>query len=141
MKLLDQVREVARLRRLALRTEECYARWIEQYIRFHRTAEGFRHPASLGAAEVEQFLTHLAARRHVAASTQNQALAALLFLYRDVLHQELGNLDATRARRTRRLPVVLSREEVRALLGAALALPTDEPYPLMARRGYGPPLP
>jgi integron integrase len=137
MKLLDQVRSVARLRHLSLRTEQCYARWVEQYIRFHKTAEGFRHPATLGAAEVEQFLTFLAVQRHVSASTQNQALAALLFLYRDVLRIDLGGLDAARARRTRRLPVVLSREEVGQLLAALDRLATAEPYPLMGRLLYG----
>jgi site-specific recombinase XerD len=108
MKLLDQVRQVLRVKRFALRTEQCYVRWIEQFIRFHKTAEGFRHPATLGAAEVEQFLTHLAIERHVSASTQNQALGALLFLYRDVLRLQLTGLDAVRARRSRRLPVVFS---------------------------------
>ena len=104
MKLLDEVRHVARLRRLALETERCYARWIEQYIRFHKTAEGFRHPNTMGAAEVEQFLTYLAVERRVAASTQNQAFAALLFLYRDVLHLELGSVDALRAAATGAFP-------------------------------------
>jgi integron integrase len=137
MKLLDQVRAVARVRHLSIRTEECYARWIEQYIRFHKTADGFRHPQNLDADHVEQFLTHLAVQRHVSASTQNQALAALLFLYRDVLKSELGDLNATRARRTRRLPVVLTREEVAQLLHALDALPTEEPYALLARLMYG----
>jgi integron integrase len=137
MKLLDQVRAVARVRHLSIRTEACYVRWIEQFIRFSRTAEGFRHPKDLDAADVEAFLTHLAVQRHVAASTQNQALAAVLFLYRDVLKSDIGNLDATRARRTRRLPVVLSREEVGQLLAALDALPTDEPHPLLARLMYG----
>ena len=137
MKLLEQVRHVLRVRRFAIRTEECYLRWVEQFIRFHKGSEGFRHPADMGAAEVEQFLTHLAVRRHVAASTQNQALAALLFLYRDVLHLDLGGLDAVRARRTRRLPVVLSPDEVRQFLGAIDRLPTTEPYGLMTRLMYG----
>jgi integron integrase len=137
MKLLEQVRQVARVRRLSLRTEECYVRWAEKFIRFHRTADGFRHPNSLDAAEVEQFLTHLAVEAHVSASTQNQALAALLFLYRDVLHIELAGLDATRAPRSRRLPVVLSRPEVAQLLQAIDALDTREPYGLMARLLYG----
>ena len=74
------MRHVARLRRLALETERCYVRWIEQYIRFHKTAEGFHHPNTMGAAEVERFLTFLAVQRRVSASTQNQAFAALLFL-------------------------------------------------------------
>ena len=112
-------------------------RWIEQYIRFHKSEEGFRHPALLGAAEVEGFLTHLAVERHVSASTQNQALSALLFLYRDVLRLQLSELDAVRARRSRRLPVVLSREEVALVLEAVDRLPTEEPYGLMARLLYG----
>jgi integron integrase len=137
VKLLDEVRHVARLRRLALPTERCYVRWIEHYIRFHKTAEGFRHPNTMNAEEVERFLTFLAVQRHVSASTQNQAFAALLFLYRDVLHLDLGDVDALRARRTRRLPVVLTRDEVAALLAGLDALPTREPYGLMARLLYG----
>ena len=122
---------------LSARTERCYVRWVEQYIRFHKTAEGFRHPNTMGAAEVERFLTFLAVQRRVSASTQNQALAALLFLYRDVLHLDLGAIDALRARRTRRLPVVLTREEAALLLAGLDALPTREPYGLMARLMYG----
>lgn len=137
MKLLEQVRRTLRVKRYAYRTELCYLRWIEQYIRFHKTDEGFQHPALLGAAEVERFLTHLAVERHVSASTQNQALGALLFLYRNVLGLELTELDAVRARRSRRLPVVLSREEVGLLLEAIDRLPTEEPYGLMARLMYG----
>jgi site-specific recombinase XerD len=128
---------VLRVKRYALRTEECYVRWVEQFIRFHKGPDGWRHPRDLGGPEVEQFRTHLAVERHVWASTQDQALGALLFLYRDVLHQELGPLDATRARRSRRLPVVLSRDEVGQLLRAIDALPTEEPYGLMARLMYG----
>ena len=77
-----------------MRTEECYLRWIEKYIRFHKTADGFRHPATLGAAEVEQFLTDLAVRGHVSTATQTQALCALVFLYREVLGLELGSREA-----------------------------------------------
>lgn len=137
MKLLEQVRQTLRVKHYAYRTEVCYLRWIEQFIRFHKTGEGFRHPALLGAAEVEGFLTHLAVERHVSASTQNQALGALLFLYRDVLRLQLAGLDAVRARRTRRLPVVLSREEAARVLDAIDRLPTEEPYGLMARLMYG----
>ena len=137
MKLLEQARQVLRVRRFALRTEECYLRWIEQYIRFHKGPEGFRHPADMGAAEVEGFLTHLAVQRRVSASTQSQALAALLFLYRDVLRIDLGAFDAVRARRSRRLPVVLSPDEVHQLLDAVDRLPTTEPYGLMTRLMYG----
>jgi hypothetical protein len=97
MKLLEQVRQALRVKHYSYRTEQCYLRWIEQYIRFHKTAEGFRHPALLGGAAVEDFLTHLAVERHVSASTQNQALNALLFLYRDVLRLVLSAFDALRA--------------------------------------------
>lgn len=100
MKLLEQVRNCLRVKRYAYRTEQCYVRWISQYIHFHKTADGFPHPATLGATEVEGFLPHLAVERHVAASTQNQALGALLFLYRDVLRLELSGLNAVRARRS-----------------------------------------
>jgi integron integrase len=137
MKLLEQARQAVRVKHYSYRTEQCYLRWIEQYVRFHKTAEGFRHPATLGAAEVEGFLTHLAVERNVSASTQNQALGALLFLYRDVLGMDLGSLGAVRARRSQRLPVVLSREEVARVLDAVDRLPTDEPYGLMARLMYG----
>jgi Phage integrase, N-terminal SAM-like domain len=93
VKLLEQVRDALRTKHYSYRTERCYLRWIEQYIRFHRTAEGFRHPGTLGGPEVEHFLTSLAVQRHVSASTQTQALSTLLFLYRDVLRLDLGSLD------------------------------------------------
>jgi integron integrase len=137
MKLLEQLRQVLRTKRYSLRTEECYVTWAEKYIRFHKGPDGFRHPGTMGAAEVEQFLSHLAVDRHVSASTQNQALNAIVFLYREVLHLELTNIDAQRAYRSRRLPVVLSRDEVRPLLDALDRQPTEEPYPLMARLMYG----
>jgi integron integrase len=113
-RLLDQVR--ARIRRLGLarRTEEAYVSWIRRFI----LSLGKRHPREMGAPEVEAFLTQLAVRGRVAASTQNQALAALLFLYREVLGSELPWMtEIRRAKRLRRLPTVLSREEVSALLG------------------------
>jgi integron integrase len=133
MKLLEQVRHTARVKHLAYRTEQAYAYWIERYIRFH----GIRHPNTMGAPEAEKFLTYLAVEGKVAASTQNQALGALLFLYRDVLQIEIGRLDAVRAHRPRRVPSVLSREEVGALLAALDALPTAEPYGLLGRLMYG----
>ena len=123
MKLLDRVRHVCRLRHFSYRTEQCYARWIEQYIRYH----GIRHPSTLGAAEVQQFLTFLAVERHVAASTQNQTLAAILFVYEHVLETRLGRIDALRARRPRRVPNVASRAEVRQALDALARLETTEP--------------
>lgn len=133
MKLLEQCRQTARVKHFSYRTEKTYLYWIERYIRFH----GVRHPNTLGAPEVEAFLTHLAVEGHVAASTQNQALGALLFLYRDVLKLQLGSLDAVRARRPKRVPTVLSIDEVGPLLAAIDALPTTEPYGLMARLMYG----
>src|SRR5258708_103037 len=108
MKLLVPVRQVAHLRHLALHTEDCSVRWIEQSIRLTRTTEGFRHPGTPGADEIEQLLTHLGVSRHVSASRLNQALAAVLFLDRDVLRIDRAVLDALRARHTRRLPVLLS---------------------------------
>ena len=105
----------ARVRRLGLsiRTEEAYVGWVRRFI----FANDKRHPRELGAREVEAFLTHLAMHGRVAASTQNQALSALLFLYREVLQQELPWMEnIRRAKRPERLPVVLSREEVAALL-------------------------
>ncbi len=128
-RLLERVRLEARRRRLSPRTERAYADWVRRYVRFH----GLRHPRELGAAEVAAFLSHLAVERGVAASTQNQALAALLFLYRHVLGLELGELpEAARARRPKRLPVVLSRDEARRLLAELC----DEPR-LVAQLLYG----
>jgi integron integrase len=137
VKLLERVRDKVRRKHYSYRTEQCYLRWIERFIRFHKQGDIWRHPADLGAREVEQFLTHLATQRHVSESTQNQALAALLFLYEHVLEKNLGPLDALRAQRRRRMPVVLSRTEVRQLLDALDRLPTEEPYALMARLMYG----
>ena len=112
-KLLEEVRDLIRTRHYSYRTEEAYLYWIRQYILFH----GKRHPAEMGPAEVSQFLTHLAVKREVAASTQNQALAALLFLYRNVLQQDLPWLEnVTRAKRPAHIPLVLTRSEVRRLL-------------------------
>ena len=114
-RLLDRVRAALRIRHCSLRTEKAYVGWIRRYIIFH----GKRHPAEMGAAEITRFLSDLAIRRNVAASTQNQALSALLFLYREVLEQELPWLDEiVRAKSRERIPVVLTREEVQAVLGA-----------------------
>jgi integron integrase len=112
-RLLDQVRGKIRLKHYSIRTEQSYLDWIKRYIIFHDK----QHPASLGAPEVEAFLTYLAVERRVAASTQNQAKSALLFLYRDVLNNELPWLDnVEKAKAPQRLPVVLTRAEVQALL-------------------------
>jgi site-specific recombinase XerD len=108
-----------------------------QYLRFHKRGDEWRHPSTLGAADIEQFLTALAVQRHVSASTQNEALGALVFLYRDVLRLEAGDFAAVRARRPKRVPLVLSPAEVRALLAALDALPATEPYGLMGRLMYG----
>src|SRR6266498_3963977 len=88
-KLLDQVRDVIRRKHYSIRTEQAYCDWIKRFILFHRK----RHPAEMAEVEITQFLTHLAAKSNVAAATQNQALSALLFLYREVLRQEIGWLD------------------------------------------------
>src|SRR5579863_5867724 len=111
--LLTVARERMRTRHLALRTEHAYLQWLRRYLAFHNR----RHPRELGAPEVEQFLTHLAVDRKVSAATQNQALQALLFLYRHVLEVELPWLnEVTRASHSKRLPMVLDRSEVQALL-------------------------
>jgi len=111
--LLEVTRERIRTRHLALRTEQAYLQWIRRYVAYHDRA----HPRNLGAPAVEAFLSHLATERKVSASTQNQALQALLFLYRHVLSIDLPWLaNVTRAQRPLHLPVVLSRAEVRALL-------------------------
>lgn len=112
-RLLDRLREQIRVRHYSIRTETAYVTWVRNFIRYH----GLRHPAEMGAAEVERFLSHLAVDRTVSASTQNQALAALLFLYKHVLAIDLPWLDdVIRAKRPERLPVVLSREETQRLL-------------------------
>ena len=128
-RLLDRVRDALRARHGSRRTEKSYVAWIRRYILFH----GKRHPAEMGAAEVTQFLSALAVQGNVAASTQNQALSALLFLYRHVLEVELPWLDSVvRAKQSERLPVVLTREEVRAVLREL-----DGPPRLMAIVLYG----
>jgi integron integrase len=128
-KLLDRVREALRARHYSRRNEKTYVAWIKRYIFFHDK----RHPAEMGAPEVTRFLTALAVERKVAASTQNQALGALLFLYREVLGQDLPWLDdVVWARRPQRLPVVLTRAEVRAVLQQLDGVPR-----LMALLLYG----
>lgn len=112
-KLLDRLREALRSRHYSRRTEQTYCLWVKRFIYFHNV----RHPAEMAELEVNAFLTHLAIKGKVSASTQNQALSALLFLYRHVLGQELGELgEVIRARKPKRLPVVMTREEVRAVL-------------------------
>ncbi len=131
VKLLDRVRNALRVGQYALETEKTYVDWIKQFIHFH----GTRNPEEMGAIEVEQFLTHLAVERKVAKDTQRQALNALVFLYRTVLDRELGKLMPIRGRHGKRLPVVLSRSQVPAVLqhvqgGCGM-------YKLMAELLYG----
>jgi site-specific recombinase XerD len=128
-KLLDQVRDTIQLKHYSIRTEEAYVRWIKRYILYH----GKRHPKDMGTPEIEAFLTHLAVDQKVAASTQNQALNAILFLYREVLKQDLeGRIDAIRAKRPKQLPTVLTREEVSQVLNAMSGTPQ-----LIAKLLYG----
>ena len=112
-KLLDRMRAVLRLKRYSLRTEQSYTHWAKRFILYHHK----RHPSDMGAPEVEAFLSSLATERNVSASTQNQAMHAILFLYRDVLGIDLPWLDGvTRAKVSKRLPVVLTQREIQALL-------------------------
>ena len=112
-KLLDRARSEIRVRHYSIRTEEAYLAWIRRFLRFHH----MQHPRDMGAEEVNRFLTHLAVDKHVAASTQRQALSAILFLYRNVLKANLDWLDdVVRAKQPKRLPTVLSREEVAAIM-------------------------
>ena len=128
-KLLDQLRSFMRTRRYSLRTEQAYLDWIRRFILFH----GKRHPRDMGENEIVEVLTHLAAERNVSASTQNQALSALLFLYQQFLERKLGRLDgALRTSRPARLPVVLTRDETRSVLAHVRS-----PYRLMAELLYG----
>jgi integron integrase len=128
-RLLDRVRAAVRMRHYSRKTEKTYVGWIRRYILFY----GKRHPREMGAPEVTRYLSALATTGQVAASTQNQALSALLFLYRDVLGVDLPWLDEiVRARRPVRLPVVLTRDEVRAVIRQLHGIPR-----LMAILMYG----
>lgn len=112
-KLLDQLREGLRARHYSRRTEQTYCNWVRRFIYFHN----IRHPAEMAEKEINAFLTHLAVKEKVSASTQNQALSALLFLYRRVIGREIGDLgDVIRARKPKRLPIVMTRKEVKAVL-------------------------
>ena len=111
--LLDQVRDQIRTLHYSIRTEEAYLKWVREFILFH----GKRHPNDMGALEVSRFLSHLATERNVAASTQNQALSALLFLYREVLGIQIEWADdVERAKKPQRLPVVFTREEAKSVI-------------------------
>jgi len=128
-KLLDQVRQAIRRKHYSIRTEDAYVNWIRRFILFHNK----RHPDQMGKLEIESFLTDLAINGKVAASTQNQAFSALLFLYKEVLQIELdGNIQASRAKAPQHLPVVLSKEETRRLLAEMNGM-----HLLMAKILYG----
>jgi integron integrase len=128
-KLLDQVRAKLRTLHYSIRTEESYVDWIKRFILFH----GKRHPRDMGREEIGSFLTHLAVERKVAANTQNQALAALLFLYKQVLEQEVPWIgDVVRAKKPKRLPVVLTPDEVQRVIERL-----DDSMRLMVRLLYG----
>ena len=128
-RLLDRVRAAIRTKHYSPKTEEAYVRWTRQFVLFHQK----RHPIEMGETEVAQFLEHLAVNKSVAASTQNQALNALLFLYGSVLNKPLGKFrDIVRAKRPKRLPTVLRQEEVGQLFAAMTGT-----YSLMARLLYG----
>lgn len=119
-RLIDQVRDRIRVKHYARATEKTYVHWIVQFIRF----SGMRHPIDMGAAEIEAYLSYLATEREVSAGTQNQALHAILFLYREVLAVELPWLDGiTRAKPSKRLPTVLTQDETRRLLQHTTGLP------------------
>jgi len=147
MKLLDQLSERLRVMHYAFRTEQAYRQWAKRYLKFlrQRDPQGrWVHPSEAGAEGVQAFLNHLATRRRVSASTQNQALNALVFLYKHVLKIELERFEATRAKRPApgsRLPNVLSRGEVARVLAMMDTMGRGEAsagYALMARLMYGP---
>jgi len=129
-KLLDQYRDQIRLKQYSPRTEETYTHWVREYILFHNK----RHPREMGVLEINRFITHLVVERKASASTQNQALSAILFLYRNLLHIELdeSSLDFIRPKKGKRVPVILSREEARAIIEKLTG-----PYKLMVQVMYG----
>jgi len=127
--LLDQLRDAIRLKHYSIRTEETYCNWVKRFILFHNK----RHPKDMSAPEITAFLTHLATHDNVAASTQNQALSAILFLYREVLRQEMTPLsDVIHAKRPQHLPVVLTKAEAQAVLRQ---VPNE--HQMMAKLLYG----
>ena len=128
-RLLDQLRESLRARHYSPRTEKAYCQWVARYIRFHH----YRHPAEMVEPEINAFLTHLAVEEKVSASTQTQALSALLYLYRHVIGYEIGEIEGlVRARASRHLPVVMTPQEVTTLFSEL----SDE-YRLIASVLYG----
>lgn len=128
-KLLDQVRDLIRVKHYSIRTEQSYTSWIKRFILFHKK----RHPKDMGKEEIEAFLTYLAVDLNVASSTQNQAFNALLFLYKDVLNIEFGdNINSVRAKKPKKIPTVMTESEVARVLDAM-----DGTYELMAMLLYG----
>lgn len=128
-KFLEQIRDFIRARHLSLRTEQAYLNWIKRFILFHNK----RHPVSMNAREINQYLTYLAVKSNVAASTQNQALNAIMFMYREFLGKEIGDIgNFIRAKRSKKMPVVLSRQEVEKVLSNMNGV-----YKLMAALMYG----
>lgn len=131
---MDQLRDKIRYLHYSIRTEKAYLNWVERFLRFHRQRLGtWLHPRQMGPAEIEDFLTHLAVEESVAASTQNQALSALLFLFEKVLEREIPRLGFTPARRPENLPVVLTIDELRRLFDCI----PHPVYRLMAELMYG----
>lgn len=127
-KLLEQLADILRTKHYSYRTEETYVDWVRRYILFHDK----KHPNSMGATEIQAFLAHLATERNVAASTQNQALSAILFLYREVLHKEIEPVIITEAKRPERLPTVPNRDDVSRVLAQLHGA-----HKLMAQLLYG----
>ena len=129
MGLLDEVRDVIRKKHYSIRTEQAYVQWIKRYILFHKK----RHPKYLGEKDISRYLSYLASHEKVAASTQNQALNAIVFLYNHVLGTELGEFGETqRARKPEKLPTVMTQDEVARILAAMSGT-----YQLMAKLLYG----
>jgi len=111
-KLLDQLRDIIRTKHLSIRTEKTYVQWAKRFILYHNKT----HPAKMGAAQINQYLTFLAVERNVAASTQNQALNALIFMYRHLLNRQISSIgDFIRAKRSKRIPLVLTKDEMELL--------------------------
>lgn len=127
-RLLEQAREILRAKHYSYRTEETYVDWMRRYILFHHK----RHPGEMGAPEIQAFLIHLATERNIAASTQNQALSAVLFLYREVLGQEIEPVPIASAKRPERLPTVLTREEILRIIDQLAGI-----HKLMGQLLYG----
>ena len=111
-KLLDEVRNVIRLRHYSPRTEESYVNWIRKYVLYHNK----KHPRDMGEKEIRDYLNYLSLTQNVSYSTQNQALNAIIFLYKNVIKKELGNLNFEKAKRVKHIPVVLSKNEVKLIL-------------------------